>query len=93
MLEKDSKIIDEHKLCELDYDDRVNFVTTQVDEYRKILWRDRVDLMLIQKRAELAEGELEKNAYARKFDEAKAQVKEYIFKIETLCALLRELAG
>lgn len=74
---------------ELETEDKKLFVATQVEEMKKILWRNRVDAML--NRNIKTETEDEKDAVAAKIKEHEKEAKQFAEAITLMTQVRDEL--
>jgi len=70
---------------------KFGFVRSQLDEIKKALWRERVDLIMAETQVEKATEENVKAHHQQKVTERRAVIRQFVNSIEVLKALSDEL--
>lgn len=94
LLEQDAKVLKEFGIdtaSDLEDEMKIGHVRSQVDEFKKVLWRERVELLISLRQVEKATDDIIKNQHQGKVSERRLMIKQFTHSVEVLTELLHEL--
>lgn len=77
---------------DLDPTSKLAFARTQRDEIIKVLWRERIDLMVAQAQVDSAADETMKGNHQNKVTEKRLLITQFVRSLNTLTVLVDELS-
>lgn len=91
-LKSDAQVIKDFKITN-DVDDvyKLGFARTQLDEIKKALWRERVDLITANYQVAIADDDNMKVQHQSKVAEKKMLIKQFVRSVDVLTELVSEL--
>lgn len=91
--EVDKAIVEEFKITddiELSPQEKAQFVKSQVDQYKQVIWRERVETMICQSQMLSDDKAIAQEAGTKNLQH-QAMIKQFATAIRTLTTLLKEM--